>query len=133
VREFENYGLLYYTETDPHGAMGLGGVTRGGQVSLGSSILAIDYRTGKTVWEHHFESGQGFLSTLGTGLLATAGGLLFAADQGSNFVAFDAESGKPLWHSRLQNVSNAPETFMLDDRQYVLVAADDMLYAFSLY
>jgi alcohol dehydrogenase (cytochrome c) len=133
LRAFENYGLLYYTETDPHGAMGLGGVTRGGQVSLGSSILAIDYQTGKTVWEHHFESGQGFLSTLGTGLLTTAGGVLFAADQGKNFVAFDAENGKPLWHSRLQNVSNAPETFMLDDHQYVLVAADDMLYAFTLY
>lgn len=133
LRAFENYGLLYYTETDPHGAMGLGGVTRGGQVSLGSSILAIDYRTGKSVWEHHFESGQGFLSTLGTGLLTTAGGVLFAADQGKNFVAFDSENGKPLWHSRLQNVSNAPETFMLDDHQYVLVAADDMLYAFTLY
>jgi alcohol dehydrogenase (cytochrome c) len=133
LRAFENYGLLYYTETDPHGAMGLGGVTRGGQVSLGSSILAIDYRTGKTVWEHHFESGQGFLSTLGTGLLTTAGGVLFAADQGKNFVAFDSENGKPLWHSRLQNVSNAPETFMLDDHQYVLIAADDMLYAFTLY
>jgi alcohol dehydrogenase (cytochrome c) len=133
LRAFENYGLLYYTETDPHGAMGLGGVTRGGQVSLGSSILAIDYRTGKTVWEHHFETGEGFLSTLGTGLLTTAGGLLFAADQGRNLIAFDSESGKPLWHSRLQNVSNAPETFMLDDRQYVLVAADDMLYAFALY
>jgi alcohol dehydrogenase (cytochrome c) len=133
LRAFENYGLLYYTETDPHGAMGLGGVTRGGQVSLGSSILAIDHRTGNTVWEHHFETGEGFLSTLGTGLLTTAGGLLFAADQGRNLIAFDSANGKPLWHSRLQNVSNAPETFMLDDHQYVLVAADDMLYAFALY
>jgi alcohol dehydrogenase (cytochrome c) len=55
------------------------------------------------------------------------------SDQGKNFVAFDSESGTPLWHSRLQNVSNAPETFLLDDHQYVLVAADDMLYAFTLY
>ena len=132
-REFENYGLLYDTETDPHGPMGLGGTTRGGQVSLGSSIQAIDYRTGKIVWEHHFETGQGFMSTLGTGLLTTAGGILFAADQGKNFVAFDAERGTPLWHSRLQNVSNAPETFMLDDHQYVIVAADEMIYAFTLY
>jgi alcohol dehydrogenase (cytochrome c) len=133
LRGFENYGLLYYTETDPPGAMGMGGVSRGGQVSLGSSIRAIDYRTGKVVWEHHFETGKGFLSTLGSGLLTTAGGILFAADQGQNLVAFDSERGRPLWHSRLQDVSNAPETFMLDDHQYVMVAAGDMIYAFTLY
>jgi alcohol dehydrogenase (cytochrome c) len=133
VRGFENYGLLYYTETDPAGTMGLGGVTRGGQVSLGSSIRAIDYRTGKVAWEHDFGTGQGFMSTLGSGLLATAGGILFGADQGNNFVAFDSERGTPLWHSRLQNVSNAPEAFMLDGHQYVMVAADDMIYAFALY
>ena len=133
VRGFENYGLLYYTETDPAGTMGLGGVTRGGQVSLGSSIRAIDYRTGKVAWEHDFGTGQGFMSTLGSGLLATAGGIVFGADQGENFVAFDSERGTPLWHSRLQNVSNAPEAFMLDDHQYVMVAADDMIYAFALY
>jgi alcohol dehydrogenase (cytochrome c) len=133
LRGFENYGLLYYTETDPGGAMGMGGVSRGGQVSLGSSIRAIDYRTGKVVWEHHFETGKGFLSTLGSGLLTTAGGILFAADQGQNLVAFDSERGRPLWHSRLQDVSNAPETFMLDDHQYVMVAAGDMIYAFTLY
>ena len=132
LRAFENYGVLYYTETDPHGAMGLGGVTRGGQVSLGSSIKAIDYQTGKIAWERHFEPGQSFLSTMGSGLLATAGGILFAADKGENLVAFDAENGRPLWHSRLQVVSNAPETFLLDDHQYVMVAADEMIYAFAL-
>jgi len=133
LREFEIYGLLYYTETDPGGSMGLGGTTRGGQESLGSAIQAIDYQTGKLAWEHHFETGQGFLSTFGSGLLTTAGGLLFAADQGKNLVAFDAERGTPLWHSRLQEVSNAPESYMLDNHQYVMVAAGDMLYAFTLY
>jgi len=132
-REFEIYGLLYYTETDPHGAMGLGGTTRGGQVSLGSSIQAIDYRTGKIAWEHTFETGHGFFATLGSGILTTAGGLVFAADQGSNLVAFDAAHGTPLWHSRLQEVTNAPETYLLDGHQYVTVAADDMIYAFTLY
>jgi len=133
LRGFENYGVMYYTETDPHGSMGLGGVTRGGEVALGSSIRAIDYQTGHTVWEHHFEPGQGYLGTLGSGLLTTAGGLLFAADQGKNLVAFDAEHGQPLWHSRLQDVSNGPETYLIDDHQYVMVAAGDMIYAFTLY
>ena len=132
MRGFEIYGLLYYTETDPNGSMGLGGVTRGGQVSLGSSIRAIDYQTGRIAWERHFDMGQGPLNDIGTGLLTTAGGLLFAADQGRDLIAYDAEHGNPLWHTRLQEVSNAPETFMLDGHQYVLVAADDMIYAFSL-
>jgi len=133
LRSFESYGLLYYTETNPHGAMGMGGVSRGGQVSLGSSIRAIDYQSGKLVWEHPFEIGQGLLGAIGTGLLTTAGGILFAADQGDNLIAFDAGQGKPLWHSRLHGVSNAPETYLLDDHQYVMVAAGDTLFAFTLY
>jgi alcohol dehydrogenase (cytochrome c) len=133
LRGTESYGLLYYTETSPRGAMGMGGVSRGGQVSLGSSIRAIDYQTGKIAWEHHFEPGQGLLGAIGTGLLATATNILFAADQGDNLVAFDARNGTALWHTRLQGVSNAPETYLLDDHQYVMVAAGDTLYAFTLY
>jgi alcohol dehydrogenase (cytochrome c) len=132
-RGFENYGLLYYTETDPRGAMGMGGVTRGAQVSLGSAIRAIDYQTGKIVWEHPFGTGEGLLGAIGSGLLTTAGKILFAADAGESLVAFDPEHGTPLWHARLHGVSNAPETYMLDDHQYVMVAAGDTLYAFTLY
>jgi alcohol dehydrogenase (cytochrome c) len=35
-------------------------------------------------------------------------------------VAHDAATGKPLWHSRIGAPGNAPETFILDGRQYVL-------------
>ena len=42
-------------------------------------------------------------------------------------------NGKPLWNTRLHGVSNAPETYMLDGHQYVMVAAGDTLYAFTLY
>jgi alcohol dehydrogenase (cytochrome c) len=132
VRDLESYGLLYYTEKDLRGATGLGGIARGGQVSLGSSILAIDYQTGRIVWDRQFGPGQGILGALGTGILTTAGGLLFAADSGDNFVAFDAHNGEPLWHSRLQGVSNSAETYALDGKQHVLVAAGDMLYSFTL-
>ena len=68
----------------------------------------------------------------GVGLLTTAGRLIFGADAGGNFVARDVATGKPLWHARLGNISNAPETFMLDGRQYVIVAAGDSLYAFTV-
>ncbi len=133
LRDLESYGVMYYTEADPKGAMGLGGVARGGQVSFGSNLQAIDYHTGKLVWEHAFGPGQGITGALGTGLLSTAGGLLFASDTGENLIAFDAKTGATLWHTRLHGVSNGAQTYSLDDRQYIIVAAGDTLYAFNLY
>ena len=51
-----------------------------------------------------------------------------------NLVAFDPAGGKILWHANLgQQISNAPETYMIDGRQYVLIAAGDTLYSFTLY
>jgi alcohol dehydrogenase (cytochrome c) len=66
-------------------------------------------------------------------MLTTAGRLLFAGDGEGNLVAFDPADGKPLWHSRIGTVSNAPQTYMIDGKQHLLVAAGDMLYSFSLY
>jgi alcohol dehydrogenase (cytochrome c) len=45
----------------------------------------------------------------------------------------DAANGKILWHAGLHNaVSNGPITFTLDGRQYLVIGAGDMLYAFTL-
>jgi alcohol dehydrogenase (cytochrome c) len=58
---------------------------------------------------------------------------LFGSDAAGNFVARDPSSGTPLWYVRLaQPVTNAPETYTLDGRQFVLVAAGTELYAFAL-
>lgn len=132
VRDVESLGLMYLTASDSLKITGLGGVARGGTVSFGSFLTAIDYRTGRVVWRDRFEPGIGIVGTEGTGFLTTAGDLLFGADNGENFIAFDAKSGKPLWHARLNDVSNAPETYMLDGHQYVMVAAGDTIYAFTL-
>jgi alcohol dehydrogenase (cytochrome c) len=48
-------------------------------------------------------------------------------------VAHDAATGKPLWHTRIGNISNGPQTYMLDGHQYLLAAVGDTLYAFTLY
>ena len=61
------------------------------------------------------------------GILTTAGKLLFTGDSGE-LVAFDPATGKPLWHQRLtQPVSNGPSTWMLDNKQYLIVGAGDTL------
>jgi alcohol dehydrogenase (cytochrome c) len=66
-------------------------------------------------------------------MLTTAGKLLFAGDAGGNLVAYDPANGAILWHTHLGQVTNAPQTYMLDGHQYVLVAGGDALYAFTLY
>jgi alcohol dehydrogenase (cytochrome c) len=115
--------ISYLIDPDPRGSMGLGGTTSGAGMSYGTNIDAIDYRTGKVRWRH---------AVAGTaGLLTTAGRLLFSGD-GANIVAYDAENGTPLWHSRIGQTGNAPETYLLDGLQYVIATGDDQLFAFVL-
>ena len=52
----ETYAMYYLTETDPRGAMGLGGKDEVGVGTMGSYLSAIDYKTGKTVWKHKFRT-----------------------------------------------------------------------------
>ena len=53
----ETYAMYYLTETDPRGAMGLGGKDEDQRRHDGQlSSRAIDYKTGKTVWRHKFRT-----------------------------------------------------------------------------
>ncbi len=130
VTTAETYAMYYLTETDPRGAMGLGGKEEDGIASLGGFVTAIDYKTGTVAWQHRYPGTGG---GLGNGMLTTAAKLLFTGDAGGNLVCYDAANGKILWHTRVGGVSNAPETYMLDGHQYLLVAAGDTLYSFTLY
>ena len=123
----QSYGFQYLTDTDerPEGYGG-GNVVPGGGGREGY-IKALDYRTGKVVWKHALTEGGAM------GLLTTAGDLLFGGDGSGNFVAYNPSTGAPIWHAGLaSNPSNAPITFMLDGRQFVVVGAGDSLYAFTL-
>ncbi|HZS53670.1 MAG TPA: acido-empty-quinoprotein group A [Bryobacteraceae bacterium] len=131
VPQSDSYAMYYLTETDPRGAMGLGGKEEVGVGSAGVYLTAINYQTGEVAWRHRYPGIQSYGG--GNGILTTAGKLLFAGDAGGNLVAYDPETSKILWHSRIGQVSNAPETYMLDGHQYILVAAGDTLFAFRLY
>ena len=67
------------------------------------------------------------------GLLATAGGLLFAGDREGYLMALDAETGKPLWKFQTGGAIVAPPiSYSLDGKQYVAIAAGASLIAFAL-
>jgi alcohol dehydrogenase (cytochrome c) len=129
AQENNGFNIVYLTDPDPRGSMGLGGKLTVPVGSGGNALVAMDPRTGKKVWRHAWPLNGGG----GPGLLTTAGKILFTGDGNGNFVAFDAAAGKPIWHTRIGGITNAPQTYMLDGRQYVLVAVNETLYAFTLY
>jgi alcohol dehydrogenase (cytochrome c) len=68
-----------------------------------------------------------------SGVLSTAGGLVFGGTDEGNFFALDAESGKPLWDTQLGGqVRSNPMAFSVDGRQYVAIAAGYALFVFGL-
>jgi alcohol dehydrogenase (cytochrome c) len=124
-RGFSVYYL--YENEDDEKPQGWGGNDRGGWSE--AMVQAIDYKTGAIAWSHKWADS----SSVRSGLLSTAGNVLFAGDASSNFVAFDAAKGVPIWHDRLHtSITNGPITYQLDGRQYVVVGAGDALYGFTL-
>jgi alcohol dehydrogenase (cytochrome c) len=77
-------------------------------------IQAIDLVTRKTLWTERQRAPQT------TGVLATAGGLVFAGALDRWFTAYDDATGKALWRARLSDVpSAAPISYAVDGKQYV--------------
>jgi len=123
--------VFYLTDTDPRPQGWAAAERHVG--NFGTELKAIDYKTGKIVWSRPLAMSVWGPGGGSMGLLSTAGKLLFGNDGGGNFVAYDAATGKPLWHAGLgNNTTNGPQTFLLDGRQYVVVGAGDQLFAFTL-
>jgi acido-empty-quinoprotein group A len=115
-----------YYRTAEGKAEGWGGRDR--FVWANSAIRAIDYRTGKIVWNHELGEGESL-----AGILTTAGRLLFSADNSNNVLALDPATGKTYWHLNLGGkVVASPMTYQIDGRQFVIVPVQNVLYAFSL-
>ncbi len=115
---------VYYIYDGSDNPLGWGGNDRGGWSESG--LEAIDPKTGQIKWTHKWEGGNN------SGLLTTAGNLIFTGAPGSAIAALNATTGEPLWHARLlSGVSMPPTTWELDGTQYLLVGAGDTLYAFA--
>ena len=72
-------------------------------------------QTGTIAWEIPVEGG-----ILQSGLMSTAGGLIFYGDGSGAFVAADAKSGELLWHFNTgQSWKAGPMTYAINGKQYV--------------
>ena len=92
-----------------------------------SAIRAIDPRTGDIRWEYEIQPR----ST--AGMLATAGDLVFSGSVDGYFYALDARTGAELWHVAVgAMVHSAPMSYAVDGRQYVTIAAGNVVFTFGL-
>jgi PQQ-dependent dehydrogenase (methanol/ethanol family) len=99
-----------------------------GEPDTSAGIKALDPETGQTIWD--FKIFQGALTT---GVLATSGNVVFGALRDGNLVALDAQSGVHLWHFQTgAMLAASPMTYAVSGRQFVAIAAGDVVYAFAL-
>jgi alcohol dehydrogenase (cytochrome c) len=83
------------------------------------TLTALDPRTNKIVWQKEMPYPIG----VGSGVLSTAGNLLFHGEPDGNFVALDSRTGEELWRFQTGFGADAPAvTFEVDGVQYVGIA-----------
>ncbi len=82
------------------------------------TLSGIDAESGAIRWQ------QRMAEPMVGGLLATAGGLLFAGEGDGRFGAFDSATGERLWsYQAAAGVNAPPVTYAVGGRQYIAVAA----------
>jgi alcohol dehydrogenase (cytochrome c) len=115
-----NQPMLYKTHPAPYadGKLWLGSafIAQPGTTQDGY-FTAINLITGKIAWQKHIAQPM-----MG-GSLATAGGVVFTGEGNGHFDAFDAQTGRQLWHfSAGAGCNAAPMTFESHGEQLIAVA-----------
>ncbi|HET6216027.1 MAG TPA: PQQ-dependent dehydrogenase, methanol/ethanol family, partial [Acidobacteriaceae bacterium] len=92
-------------------------------------LLAFDPQTRTFAWRYP-QAGD----THGYGgVMTTATGLVFFADNQGFFEAADATTGKSLWHFNTgQSLHASPMSYGVGDTQYVAIASGSDLFSFAL-
>jgi len=92
------------------------------------AIEAIDPLTGDIRWKFPLYDVEAQ-----SGLLSTAGGVVFAYSGDENVIALDASSGKELWHFPAgSTLRGSPISYAVDGRQYITVVTSSTLITFAL-
>ncbi len=107
--------------------MGGGGENLRPNETYHSAIRAIDPATGDRRWEFPTKPRSS------AGITTTAGNLVFSGTVEGYFFALNAETGEELWHVSVGGrVHSAPMTYAVDGKQYVTIAAGNVVFTFGL-
>ena len=92
-----------------------------------SAVRAIDPETGAVRWEFPLPPQSS------SGILTTAGDVLFVGDANGEFYALDAYNGELVWQSNVgARVHAAPISYRVGDDQFVSIASGEGIYTFGL-
>ena len=79
-------------------------------------VQAINMVTREVLWTSRHRAPES------SGALDTAGGVIFSGSIDRNFRAYDDQTGKVLWQTRLNDVpSNAPISYSVNGKQYIAI------------
>jgi alcohol dehydrogenase (cytochrome c) len=93
-------------------------------------LRALNIHDGSVAWEKLFTGSN---EANYSGVLSTAGGLVFVGETAGGFAAVDAKSGKTLWSFPTNDSwRSSPMTYTVDGEQYVAAAAGSNIIAFKL-
>jgi len=99
-----------------------------GQKSRGI-MAAIDAKTNKIVWQKDMP----YEIQNGSGVTATAGGLIFHGEPDGNMHAYDAKTGETLWTFQTgANVNGAASSYEVDGEQYIAITNVKGVWVFKL-
>jgi alcohol dehydrogenase (cytochrome c) len=127
-------GVRYTGATPPAGTV----VPGGGRASRPSpnfkkeeegygAIRALDPKTGEKKWDFKM------VNYTESGVLSTAGDLVFGGGMEGNFVALDAKTGELLWHVNLGGPNaSGPISYAVDGKQYIVGTGQGSMFVFGL-
>ncbi|MCY4587617.1 MAG: PQQ-dependent dehydrogenase, methanol/ethanol family [Bryobacterales bacterium] len=127
VREMGSYYFKGEAKYEPGKVFVGGGERRLDGDKAWGTVRALRADSGERVWDFRTPS------PLWTGVMATAGGLVFGGSNEGNFYALDASTGKPLWDFQTGGIIRSnPISFLADGKQYIATSGGRAYYVFAL-
>ena len=91
------------------------------------AIRALDPKTGEKKWDFKM---AGYTES---GVMSTAGDLVFGGGMDGTFVSLDARTGEVLWHANLGGPNaSGPISYAVNGKQYIVGTGEGTMYVFAL-